>query len=245
MEAALDNPIWTALHGRQAAWGECRELACRYLPDVTSRGALAAATPEAFADLAALQQPGETTDVTFTGSFAAPAGWSQVRVLPLLQYVLDAAAAAPAVEGLVELGAEDNGDMIALARETRPGPFGRRTRELGTYLGVRRAGQLLAMAGERIQVPGHTEISAVCTRPEAQGKGLAAALVASLAQRIQARGEGVFLHVLAENTRAIALYERLGFRLRQRMQVVVLRRPPSDFSLRPRLEPARGDAHAG
>ncbi|MEN0135444.1 MAG: GNAT family N-acetyltransferase, partial [Rhodococcus sp. (in: high G+C Gram-positive bacteria)] len=66
----------------------------------------------------------------------------------------------------------------------------------------------------RLRPPGWTEISAVCTAPEARGRGHAARLVRALAAQITARGERPFLHVAEVNTGAIALYKRLGFRTR-------------------------------
>ncbi|MGW4668758.1 GNAT family N-acetyltransferase [Streptosporangium sandarakinum] len=104
--------------------------------------------------------------------------------------------------------------MLDLVARTQPGPFWPRTCELGTYLGVRDNGTLVAMAGERLRPPGWTEISAVCTAPEARGQGHAARLVSALVARIAARGERPFLHVAGTNTGAIALYERLGFETR-------------------------------
>ena len=76
--------------------------------------------------------------------------------------------------------------------------------------------------GERLRLPGYTEISAVCTRAEYRGRGYARALVHSLATRIIARNEIPFLHVELENTNAIRVYEGLGFRERRRLQLIVL-----------------------
>ncbi|PPK60595.1 FR47-like protein [Actinokineospora auranticolor] len=104
----------------------------------------------------------------------------------------------------------------------RTGP---RTIELGTYLGIRRAGVLVAMAGERLRPPGWTEISAVCTDPAARGQGLATRLVLAVAAGIRARGETPFLHTGARNTNAIRLYEALGFRLRREMPFLLLTVP--------------------
>ncbi|GAA1631720.1 GNAT family N-acetyltransferase [Nonomuraea maheshkhaliensis] len=94
-----------------------------------------------------------------------------------------------------------------------------RTVELGVYLGIRRSGELVAMAGERLHPPGWTEISAVCTHPAHRGQGLATRLVLAVAAGIRARGETPFLHAAASNTNAISLYERLGFRLRRSTRV--------------------------
>jgi predicted GNAT family acetyltransferase len=114
--------------------------------------------------------------------------------------------------------------MIELTALTKPGPFGPRTHELGTYLGIRLQGKLVAMAGERLKVPGHTEVSAVCTHPEHTGKGYAAVLMAEVMRRIRKRGETPFLHVRADNERAIKIYKRLGFRERKLGHFAVLRK---------------------
>jgi len=112
---------------------------------------------------------------------------------------------------VVRLGAADVPDMLTLAARTRPGPLWPRTYELGTYLGIRERGVLVAMAGERLRAPGWTEISAVCTAPEARGGGHASTLVRALMAGIRARGERPFLHVASGNASAAALYRRLGF----------------------------------
>ncbi len=127
---------------------------------------------------------------------------------------------------LVALTDGDVDAMLALVGRTRPGPFARRTHELGTYLGVRDdLLGLVAMAGERMRVPGATEISAVCTDPAVRGRGLATRLVLTLAAGIRARGELPFLHASADNTTAIRLYEELGFTLRARPEFVAVQAP--------------------
>ena len=114
--------------------------------------------------------------------------------------------------------------MLELTALTKPGPFGSRTHELGTYLGIRCEGQLVAMAGERLKVPGYTEVSAVCTHPEHTGKGYARVLMTEIMRSIGERGETPFLHVRLDNVRAVEIYERLGFRTRGIWHYVVLRK---------------------
>lgn len=113
----------------------------------------------------------------------------------------------------VRLGPADVPEMLDLVARTRPGPFLPRTVELGTYLGIRREGTLVAMAG-RLHPPGWTEISGVCTDASVRGQGLASRLVRAVAYGIRERGETPFLHTSAANAVAIRLYESLGFQLR-------------------------------
>jgi len=95
---------------------------------------------------------------------------------------------------------------------------------LGNFWGVKRDGVLLAMAGERLKQPGYTELSGVCVHPDAQGSGLGRLMSLFVAGQICARDEQPYLHAYATNARAIALYESLGFRLRSRMNVAMVRR---------------------
>jgi len=114
--------------------------------------------------------------------------------------------------------------MMALVKLTEPGPFAARTVELGTYIGIRSGGQLIAMAGERMRFPGFTEVSAVCTHPDHRGRGHGSALVRTLLRAIRHRGETPFLHIFSDNVRARALYQALGFSLSRALFVTVLKR---------------------
>ncbi len=89
------------------------------------------------------------------------------------------------LDPVISLGVEDVPDMLTLVAEARPGPFSVRTVEFGGYVGIRRNGRLVAMAGERLQPPGFAEISAVATSPEYRRQGLAELLVRSVASRIR------------------------------------------------------------
>ena len=111
----------------------------------------------------------------------------------------------------VALSSADVAEMVELTERTTPGPFLPRTVELGGYLGLRREGRLVAMAGERMRPPGFAEISAVCTDEGWRGHGFAARLTRAVAGDIAARGETPFLHAAADNVNTIRLYKALGF----------------------------------
>ena len=222
VEAVLDDPIRASLSGAHARFAERAGRAVRYTPDVAPFHALAdPGDPADWADLAALVPPGE--EVALAGVDTAGPGWEITGAIAGVQFVDVGLRAAPYDEA-VELGAADVPEMLVLVARTEPGPFRPRTVELGTYLGVRRAGKLIAMAGERLHPPGWTEISAVCTDPAHRGRGLATRLVAAVADGIRARGETPFLHTAASNHVAIRLYESIGFRLRRTTTFSTVRR---------------------
>ena len=125
---------------------------------------------------------------------------------------------------IVTLGADDVPAMMELRKLTNPGPFAPRTHELGTFLGVKIDGRLVAMAGERMKPADYTEITAVCVHPDHRGRGYAQALLGAIARQIAARGEIPFLHVFSDNESAIALYRRQGMEIRRRLWVTVLGR---------------------
>ncbi|KPI20377.1 FR47 domain protein [Actinobacteria bacterium OK074] len=223
-EHVLDNPALAALTGPHAHFAERRGRVLRYPADVSPwLGVPDRLEAGDWADLAALLGPG--TDAPFAG-FAGepPAGWEVTFDLPGVQLVDDGLVTAPDPEA-VRLGPADVPEMLDLVARTKPGPFLPRTVEMGTYLGIRHEGALVAMAGERLHPPGWTEISAVCTDAEFQGRGLATRLVRAVAHGIRERGETPFLHTGAGNTGAIRLYEALGFRLRRRSRFLVARVP--------------------
>ncbi|MDT9593000.1 GNAT family N-acetyltransferase [Nocardioides zeae] len=216
--SVLDHPVRAALLGAHAPLARRVGSAVAYAPEVATFCA-PPDQPDAddWADLARLLSPGAFADL-FSHPATPPDGWAPVFELDGLQMVGPISAPrTPRPEGHVELGAADVPDMLALAAATRPGPFWAGTVRMGRYVGVRRDGVLLAMAGERLRPPGFTEVSAVCARPEARGQGLATALVAELVRGVATRGERAFLHVAADNP-ALGVYERLGFTARREVR---------------------------
>jgi len=83
------------------------------------------------------------------------------------------------------------------------------------------------MAGEGFRFPGYTEISAICTHPDHQGRGYASSLVSALIQKITERAETHFLHVGTDNVDAIRLYEKLGFKTRRNINFAIAKRESS------------------
>jgi ribosomal protein S18 acetylase RimI-like enzyme len=223
----LDNPAWGSLTGHHAGLAIRHGKAARLPADVSPFTALSDHQDEqAWRDLATLVGP--DTPVVVTGSLAAvPDGWTVLEQGEGVQFVDTSLAAAPDLEAVV-LGPDDVPAMLDLVARTQPGPFLPRTIELGTYLGIKRDGRLVAMAGERLHPPGWVEVSAVCTDPAHQGQGLATRLVQAVANGIRERGEQVFLHTAASNTRAIRLYAAIGFTLRRRTTFALLQTPTAD-----------------
>lgn len=237
----LDNPVWAALDGPHAPFAERSERgvtpaegwgrvgrAARYPADVYAFAALAdPADPAAWADLHSLLGPGATTKLK--GVESVPDGWDVIGGGQGVQLVDTRLRAEPDPEA-VPLGPDDVPDILDLVARTGPGPFLARTVLLGTYLGIRHRGRLIALAGERLRLPGWTEISAVCTDPDHRGRGLGTRLVRAVAAGIVERGETPFLHAAAHNTTAIRLYQSLGFTLRRRMTILHVRTPGTDAS---------------
>jgi ribosomal protein S18 acetylase RimI-like enzyme len=219
----LDNSVWESLTGHHARFAERNGRAIRYQADVAPFLALQdPADPRAWADAAQLVGPGGS--VALPGVSAAPEGWETVFLGEGVQLIDTSLKAAPDAEAVV-LGADDVPEILDLVERTKPGPFLPRTVELGTYLGIRRDGRLIALAGERQHPPGWTEISAVCTDPDYRGQGLATRLVRAVAAGIRERGETPFLHAVATNTSAIRLYESIGFTPRRRAAFAAFQRP--------------------
>jgi ribosomal protein S18 acetylase RimI-like enzyme len=217
----LTNPVYYALGGAQAGLAEVKGRARRYPVEVAPfLGLPDEVTDQDWADAAALFGTGNVAALV-RPELPVPDAFKVVRVFDLVQLV------APESFGAVDpdaagLGPDDLADMIALTTLTEPGPFRSRTIEFGGYLGLRREGDLIAMAGERFRPPGYVEISAVCTDPKYRGEGLASRLMRAVAAGIEAEGNRPFLHASGTNVNAIRLYEGLGFTVSNRMSVTLV-----------------------
>jgi len=211
-DTGLDNPVWSCLTTRHAHLALGNRHALRYPLEFSPLSGLPTAAPENLDALQALVAVGDAVAVAGAHVPEWPANWETLHRITLWQMLRRDTSPLP--EGpaqIVPLSTADVADMLALVELTHPGPFRERTIELGAFFGVRERGRLLAMAGERMWIGDHREVSAVCTHPEAQGRGLARALMARVVNRMLRAGQTPFLHVESVNARAIRTYESLGF----------------------------------
>jgi GNAT superfamily N-acetyltransferase len=231
--SGLDEPIWNALTTVHAYLAEGGALARRYPAAIGPAAAVREHSDEAYLELAPLLRGvGAGYGVMFlVETPPLPHGWHLHQDFPMEQMVFESSVAprGARLEGLSieKLNERDVPEMVALATLTEPGPFGTRTIEYGGYVGIRQAGRLVAMSGQRLAPAGFREVSAVCTHPDFRGRGYAAALVTRVVEGILPRGEVPFLGVKQDNVGAIRVYERLGFRVRRTLRVAVVIPPGS------------------
>ena len=220
----LDRPVWSALTTRQAALAQGDGRARRLAPEYGPLAAAADASPASQAALAALGCDEDGLWLVEPEEAAPPPGMTVARTALCHQMIAHEIAARDHRFAVEPLGDADATQMLALATLTRPGPFSTHTHRLGAFIGVKQGGRLVAMAGERMQPDGFTEVSGVCTHPDHRGHGYASGLMRIVAGRILARGETPFLHAYATNTGAIELYKSLGFTYRRTVILTVLKR---------------------
>jgi ribosomal protein S18 acetylase RimI-like enzyme len=240
----LDNPAWHALVGAQRPFGRVTALAGSFRSDVAPFGALSDDVSAAsWVHLAELVGPMGT--VSLTGDPPdPPTGWTVIERMAAVQMVLEGGVVPGPTDDLVTgrtdgthtvevdgvgdiepLGPDDVPAMLRLVELAQPGPFRANTVRFGGYLGIRHQGQLVAMGGQRLRPPGHTEISAVSTDPAYRQRGLAGHLVRALTAAIVDRGEVPFLHASSTNVDAIRLYQSLGFAVRKPVVFLLLEAP--------------------
>ena len=221
----LDNPAWSALTGPHAAFAEGNDLVKHYPQDISAFGGVASWDDPDVWD-AIIDVYGYGAEVFASHAEPElPDGWEYLRRGLGVQLVPTERLETRPHPEAVELGADDVDDMLAIVERNKPGPFLPRTHELGRYVGIRRDGRLVAMAGERLRADGWTEISAVSVDESARRQGLASALTLDIAHAIRARGDEAFLHASGTNTAAVSAYEKLGFVLRRRVPFLRIRTP--------------------
>ena len=227
----LDRPVWSMLTRRQAQLAEGDPaLALRIDRGYGVFGAAIDTGPAAQAALAAHVPPGEELWIVEGEPWPLPPGTREAKRAVLTQMVAEGPPPAPRENQppIIALGDADAAEMGALADHAKPGPWGPKTHLYGPFFGVREDGRengrLLAMAGQRMLMPGMAEVSGVSTWEDCRGRGLARALIGHVMRAMVVRGETPFLHSYADNAGAIALYESLGFRIRREVHVLAIAR---------------------
>lgn len=216
----LDRPVWSALTTRWAHLAEGDARAWRLNRDYGMFAAPADHSSKSLAALAALLPDDGGPLIVVDDRPCPPPPGTRLIVPPeaVAQMVCEVLIPGEAPDfDMLSLTEDDAAEMYDLAMLTKPGPYVPHTNRLGDFVGVRVHGALVAMAGERMRLPGLAEVSGVCTHPDHRGHGYAAALIHVVVDRMRAKGETPFLHAMADNAGAIAVYERLGFRHRATM----------------------------
>ena len=226
MEMILDNPIWHALSTNHRDFNEGDDRLKYFYPDISPFVAMAdwGEDDQAYLDKNIPADRGFFYIIR--DKIELPDSCKKVFTIPLWQMVMQQPVPYPATDITIKpLGNMHIPAMIELTALTRPGPFTQRTIEFGNYTGIFEKEQLVAMAGERLKLPGYTEVSAICTHPDATGKGYGAALLSAACTRILEKGQIPFLHVRNDNIRAIQMYERAGFVIRCEMDFAIFKKP--------------------
>jgi GNAT superfamily N-acetyltransferase len=224
----LDNPMWSALTTDHAHLSLGGNQARRYPEEIGPLGGMPLQSDAGYDALRSLAGPNGVVALFFRETPRPPAGWTLLRGGTIHQMVAlrPSLVQAACLHGaqLRPLIPADAPAMVELAQLTEPGPFRLRTIELGNFFGIFESGRLLAMAGKRLHLPGYVEVSAVCTHPDARGRGYARLLMSLVIEEILQAGRIPFLHSFADNYGAIRLYQSLGFAVRQSFELAVIER---------------------
>lgn len=224
----LDNPIWNSLGTEHSRFAAGNGLARSYLPEIGPLSGTSNQSSEAYEALRELAGHGGVVVLFLEQSFPDRPNWTLIRGGFVDQMIFE--GDRPPAPGRRLSQAEVRPltpahipAMVELAELTEPGPFRKRTNELGSFFGIFDSGRLVAMAGQRMRVPGFIEVSAVCTHPAARGRGYARTLMSTVMEDIFNQGATPFLHVLPDNGSAIRVYEDLGFVKRCTFHLSVLK----------------------
>ncbi|MBB5870336.1 ribosomal protein S18 acetylase RimI-like enzyme [Allocatelliglobosispora scoriae] len=105
-------------------------------------------------------------------------------------------------------------ELLELYATAYPGNgFDPRMIDTGQYVGIRRGGALVAVAGVHVWSPAYrvAALGNVTTLPELRGQGVGKAAVTALCHHLAATVDHVGLNVKADNAAAVGLYAGLGF----------------------------------
>lgn len=221
----LRNPVYHSLLYNDGHLGSGTKTVKWFDEEVSPFAGFEEGYQPGFAELYELLPTGRKILFATPEQLAPPEQWQLMASIEGRQFLYESDKLLPAISFQpTPLTTAHIDEMVKLATLTKPGPFTKRTIEFGHYHGVFEDGRLAAMTGQRLHIHNYTEVSAVCTHPDFLGKGYATALVQHQMNIILSQGQIPFLHVRADNKRAIDVYERLGFKNQGRMNFYFLKK---------------------
>lgn len=208
----LDNPFWSSLCTLHRGIAQAMGNVARYPAEFAPFLGVSDADADVADALDALIAPGESVYLIGVAPRYLPDGWKLEAFRPLAQMICTSELEVIDGPEIIGLTQAHRADVLELTALVYPHYFRPRTMDMGRYFGIYQDGRLAAMVGERLGTETSREMSAICTRPDFNGRGYARRLTAMLTNDTLRRGSMPFLHVSHENPRAKQLYEQIGYR---------------------------------
>ncbi len=219
----LNNPAWYGLHETHKEFGISVDGLTCYQKNIVAFAAWDTSNTKGLKRLDELIAHDESFFII--GEMAdLPANYFVERIITCLQMFCTTEIAINTGANILQLQEKEAHQMAALTELVMPGYYKHDTRLMGDYYGIMDNNELVAMAGERIQLNGLTEVSAVVTHPAFTGRTYARQLVALVVNKNMAAGNIPFLHTGQNNHRAIRMYEHLGFKKRRIINFTKIKR---------------------
>lgn len=219
----LDNPVWNALDTVHQGFSTGNRVIKRYSEGTIPFMGMANPDGELLRQIAPYFNVNEEVFLKDELNFI-PQGWEVLTKLNCLQMVyVPTRSTEVNMDAIIKLSVNDAGDLSQLVNLVQPGFFKEKTSSLGDYYGIKKDGKLVAAAGERFNLKGFKELSAVCTHPDHTGNGYAQHLLNVLCNKNLAQKNTPFLHVVDTNIRAIQIYEHLDFETRVDFPLIKLK----------------------
>lgn len=215
-EDALDNPVWNAL--TDTHFNECIDYGNVkfYQNDYAPFGAF---INNEDTSLAIEKYSKTNKDFFMVGNKPKmPATLKPPIRYVGLQMIIYNKIDYPITETIIELNETHYEDLMSLIKIAFPDFFRKKTNTLGRYYGIYKNEKLVAVTGERMQINGFTEISAVATHPDFLGNGYAKQLITHASNKIFKDNKTPVLHVDEKNLGPINLYKKLGFITRRKLE---------------------------
>jgi ribosomal protein S18 acetylase RimI-like enzyme len=216
-EQKLDNPVWYSLAESHKKLALVYNNTHFYHPDYCAFGAYNE-IPDNGEDLVAYAKLVPSFFI-FGEKPSIPQSLKLKDELLCLQMIVRHKIDIPYTDEIVKLKDRHREALLGLVKIVYPEYFKSKTADLGNYYGIFKDNKLVTITGERMQMKGFTEVSAVITHPEHTGKGYAKQLVAHTANAILEQNKTPFLHVAKTNISAVNLYQKLGFETRREINI--------------------------